>query len=77
MSDKESKVVINASEECQAGIVANLRGEVKTDWTITAVEPDVSSDKEHPDHKWFVLRWESKTAGFGEVTFYQEDGKWH
>ena len=44
------------------------------DFTITGI--DLHPWKKE-DSKGFVITWGTQSAGFGELTFYQENGEWH
>jgi len=67
-SAEDGKILMAASDECVQGIVENLDTGGKPDFTVTHATLRESS-------KNFVcVAWETKSAGFGELTFYRENG---
>jgi hypothetical protein len=66
--NEKPKVEMLASDECLAGIGESMAGRGKPDFTVTAVE--VVGLK-----GGLVLRWETKSAGFGELTISARHGE--
>lgn len=58
---EEPKVEMLASDECLAGIGESMSGRVAPDFTVTRVEVNGFDGG-------LLFRWETKSAGFGELT---------
>lgn len=72
MKKKPVKLVIEASKECLQGIGKSLKDK-KIDFTVTAATIREIGSKKKP---YIIIAWETKSAGFGELTLYKHDGKW-
>ena len=73
MDENNPVVEVSASEECQREVVETFKTGRVPDFEITAVKSDPFA---YGDTRGFVLQWESKSAGFGELTFvFGENGE--
>lgn len=68
---EDGNVELQASDECVANMAIPGTGR-KPDFTVTAVHLRGCWSK--PDSEGFILGWETKSAGFGELTIYLEKG---
>jgi hypothetical protein len=58
-------IEINASDECMAGMAETMSGRGKPDFTVTSAV--VSHSGASDGCIGFVIDWESKSAGFGQL----------
>lgn len=67
-TDDRPDVDLLASDECVAGIEASLSGRDERDFTVTRLTVDGFNGG-------LLLRWETKSAGWGELTISCREGK--
>ena len=66
--DDPPKVKFAASGDCLARMSERLEADGAPDFTVTSVKLEGFDGG-------FCVRWETESAGFGELTFYHKDGK--
>jgi hypothetical protein len=74
-NEEETTLVIEASNEAVAGIVEHIHTGAKPDFTVTAAHFNAAGIG--TDGPYAVISWETKSAGFGELTLSHKDGKLH
>lgn len=61
------KSLIREGRVVMAGTPPDMRAGAKHDFTVTNVEM----------YEGFTLQWQTVSAGFGQLTFYNKNGKLH
>lgn len=62
-------ITLNVTEECLEGLGKTLQGK-DPDFTVTEAVIREASDSH------VCVAWDTKSAGFGELTLYREKGLW-
>ena len=71
---EEGNVELQASDQCVTNMAVPGTGR-KPDFTVTAAH--LKGCWSRADSQGFVLGWETKSAGFGELTIYLEGDTLH
>jgi hypothetical protein len=65
---KPSKIIMNCSKECLTSLDNRMKRGGKPDFTVTRATLDSAWSSKKHGHFGFVVTWETKSAGFGELT---------
>lgn len=70
---EEPTLVMNTTPEVLTGVMGTINRNGKPDFTV--IETKLEGAGMDPTGHYFCISWGTKSAGFGELTFYTEGGK--